>query len=86
MKYNKDYKTIDPIDRNESIRRFKYMRELTVEQVVDMLKRVPSCRSKGEWIKATESIWKCSLCKGIMFMESNYCPNCGAEMEGARNE
>lgn len=37
-------------------------------------------RPKGEWIKATESTWKCSLCKGIMFVESNYCPFCGADM------
>lgn len=37
-------------------------------------------RPRGEWIKATESVWECSLCKGIMFMESGYCPHCGAEM------
>lgn len=37
-------------------------------------------RPKGEWKKATESIWKCSLCNAIMFTDSNYCPNCGADM------
>lgn len=39
-------------------------------------------RQRGEWIKATESIWKCSLCNGIMFVESKYCPFCGADMTG----
>ena len=37
-------------------------------------------RPRGEWEKATESIWKCSLCDAIMFTDSNYCPNCGADM------
>lgn len=37
-------------------------------------------RPQGRWTKATESIWKCSLCNGIMFTESNFCPNCGSDM------
>lgn len=37
-------------------------------------------RPQGRWTKATESICECSLCKGIMFLESNYCPFCGADM------
>lgn len=39
-------------------------------------------RPSGEWVKATESVWECSLCKGIMFVESNYCPFCGSDMRG----
>lgn len=38
-------------------------------------------RPRGEWIKATESTCKCSLCNGIMYVESNYCPFCGAKMD-----
>lgn len=26
--------------------------------------------------------WKCSLCGGYSLSETNYCPNCGAEMIG----
>ena len=37
-------------------------------------------RPKGKWIKATESTWKCNLCNGIMYVESDYCPFCGADM------
>ena len=37
-------------------------------------------RPKGKWIKATESTCKCSLCNGIMYVESDYCPFCGADM------
>lgn len=44
------------------------------------IKALKANRSKGEWKKATESIWKCSLCDAIMFIDSNYCPNCGAKM------
>lgn len=48
--------------------------------------RAEADRPRGEWIKATESIWKCSLCNGIMYVESNYCPFCGAKMDGERSE
>jgi Zn finger protein HypA/HybF involved in hydrogenase expression len=46
---------------------------------------------KGYWIMTydyfTEAIdYKCSCCHEDSFAASNYCPNCGAEMEGVRNE
>ena len=55
--------------------------------VLDILYALPSTDNpKGEWEKATESIWKCSLCNAIMFTTSNYCPNCGAVMRGRSEE
>lgn len=29
--------------------------------------------------------FKCSLCKGTSSQDSDYCPNCGAKMEGVKN-
>ena len=26
--------------------------------------------------------WKCSLCRGTSLRDSDYCPNCGAKMDG----
>ena len=50
---------------------------------------------KGYWIRthdyftgAYEDIdyVKCSCCREDSLEEGDYCPNCGAEMEGVRNE
>ena len=48
-------------------------------------------RKKGEWIYSTnnESVceeWTCNLC-GIFSLENtNFCPNCGADMRGKKND
>lgn len=80
---------IDPIDRNEAIRRFEHMREITADQVVDMLKRVPTCRPKGEWVYHRNELscvrwskWECTACHKRQENKSNFCPNCGADMRG----
>lgn len=46
-------------------------------------------REKGEWVPGDSivfPIWKCSLC-GIGFItgQSNFCPNCGADMRKGEN-
>ena len=41
----------------------------------------------GEWIATHKQCgWKCSLCgtEYRMMKKSNYCPNCGAKMDGER--
>lgn len=30
--------------------------------------------------------WDCSECKETVFEQTNYCPNCGADMRGEKNE
>jgi len=61
------------------------------------LPSVTSTRKKGKWLSAEEyalkigaevtediknSLYKfCPFCEQTVFMERNYCPNCGAEME-----
>ena len=56
-----------------------------IEALDIAIEALKSDRPRGEWEKATESIWKCSLCNAIMFTDSNYCPNCGAKMNGERS-
>ena len=73
---------IDLINRNEAIRRFDHMRELTADQVVEMLKRVPSCRHKGEWVSRSGcyGVAYCSECNyELRGNNTNFCPNCGSD-------
>lgn len=43
-------------------------------------------RARWEYMKPNGQIkadfWKCSNCKVVGIGKYNYCPNCGAEMEG----
>lgn len=43
----------------------------------------------GHWIKTKEQddaepliLWKCSECLAVQRLKTNYCPDCGAKMEG----
>ena len=39
-----------------------------------------------EWCEDdADIIWECSLCECRHFADSNYCPNCGAKMDGDGN-
>ena len=63
--------------------------------LIDVISKLPSAqpeRKKGEWIEKSEklaplnTIWwdECSVCGHHAFnrMTTDFCPNCGAEMEG----
>ena len=56
--------------------------------VVDMLEKLPSAqpeRKKGRW-KVTPVYIKCSECgESFMLIPQNYCPHCGAKMEGEQD-
>ena len=45
-------------------------------------------RPKGRWkrCKYSHKLGECSLCGEIVEIRSKYCPNCGADMRGGRNE
>lgn len=52
---------------------------------IDALPSVTPKRKKGKWRDHQEGDWiyaKCSLCGAVQDSRSNFCPNCGAEMEG----
>jgi len=50
------------------------------------------CGVHGDWAWEQDGhgncwhIWKCSKCEYKTEHRSNYCPNCGAEMRGDKNE
>lgn len=49
---------------------------------VAAIKALPSAERRGRWINCGWSI-KCSICNyDIPFTVRNYCPNCGAKMDG----
>jgi hypothetical protein len=60
---------------------------------IDFLKRLPSAQHTGRWervfiaeLETSElDIFKCSECKKMHWYESNFCPNCGADMRGENN-
>ena len=45
----------------------------------------------GHWVKEKPDVlihWHCSVCKNCYYLEepnANYCPNCGAKMDGGDN-
>lgn len=41
---------------------------------------------KGKWLPTPDDFaeFKCSVCDKPNFWEDNYCPNCGARMEGGK--
>ena len=39
-------------------------------------------RPQGEWEFVSRNCWKCSYCQELTNEGKNFCPHCGAEMEG----
>lgn len=48
-------------------------------------KDVPK-RNVGKWIKVGDNSYKCSVCDEISCCNGNFCPDCGAKMEGEKDE
>ena len=65
---------------------------------VRRLKEVPSAQMKGEWKynpnDYDDNTWECSVCKEPWTLidgtpqdnNMNYCPNCGSDMRGEKDE
>jgi len=71
----------------------QYCIDHNIDETIDMgmvriiLNQLPSAvleREKGEWIKCCSCCreYKCSNCEYEHCQESNFCPNCGADMRG----
>ena len=62
-----------------------YFGTIPSEVITGELPSAQSERKKGGWRDHQEGDWiyaKCSLCGAVQDSRSNFCPNCGAEMEG----
>ena len=68
-------------------------RNVPIDEVIDSLERVPSIDTvdavkHGRWIPVdwAEPIrFGCSECHRMVWHIENYCPNCGARMDGEEN-
>ena len=55
------------------------LREMLIDGMID----------RGEWQDEQRGRWiyaKCNLCGKVQDVRSNYCPNCGAKMNGERKD
>lgn len=86
--YNKNLREYMKITDKKS--EYKFLKENYI--ALDMaIKALEQTRPKGKWhdkkmtIKGAHSLaygrYGCSICKKKFPNKSNYCPNCGAEME-----
>lgn len=59
-------------------------------KVLDVIKAVPTIDpvKHGKWIEypIADGMNQCSVCGVLRFGDSNYCPNCGADMRGEQKE
>ena len=75
------------------------MRAFGVNRCLPMIDEVPSAdvreNVRGKWIhdeitRNGNTVYtpnaKCSICDCYVFQESNFCPNCGADMRGGQND
>lgn len=61
--------------------------------IIQYIDQIPSVENKGEWKSEDERVpleesllcW-CSECNKASFEQTNFCPNCGADMRGVSNE
>lgn len=64
------------------------------KEIIDNLPPVQPIRSEGKWIEHPHeaganwefSMYECSECHVWEEDDSNYCPNCGADMRGEKDE
>ena len=58
-----------------------------IKKAVEGLPPVTPQPKTGRWIRTTDKaehlVWECDKCSWQQRFNTNYCPNCGAKMEGA---
>lgn len=50
----------------------------------EAIEDLPSAERRGRWKGAGMGDYNCSLCGHLQSGKTNYCPNCGAKMEGEK--
>lgn len=74
------------------VTRYDYGYRVAVKNVLSMIRDMPDVRTEGEWILECDgegecdNLYRCSECGYRYGCEEydipNFCPNCGAKMEG----
>ena len=57
--------------------------EATEKRIAELMPK------EGEWIDEQRGRWiyaKCNLCGKVQDVRSNFCPNCGAKMDGGKDD
>ena len=85
-----EYITLD--DAIRIVTKWSGVSELQIEGLTKLPAADVAPVRHGKWIlyDANDLIDRCSLCgeekPSQMFYHSNYCPHCGAKMDGTKNE
>ena len=84
----------DVISRKRALEPYKYLNDddvITVWMIKKNINELPSVTQKsGKWLETEYHRWRCSVCRekgmsewdNIHNVRTNFCPNCGAKMEG----
>lgn len=85
----------DLISRQDAIDAIKAIPDLSIYaycSFLEMLTKLPSAqpeRKKGKWTLNKDGNWACPFCEFDPYHDEmngmNYCPNCGARLEGFDN-
>lgn len=73
------------VDKNELVKALEYDRGQYEKGYRDGLS---DATKHGKWIEypIVDGMNQCSVCGVLRFGDSNYCPNCGADMRGEQKE
>ena len=80
------------IDDYELTRQIEQMNDVNRDDVIALIARQKPVDAEpvkhGHWIDVNGdgSLWRCSVCGELQCCESNYCGDCGARMDGDRDE
>lgn len=85
----------DLISRKAAIEAINALHELPnawLDYAVDVVMALPSAqpqRKKGKWLSVsdeTQTWYHCSECHYQQYDKTNFCPSCGARMDGESDE